>query len=92
MINIPEVTELMHEFITMYRPHEAREDTELFPKIHDLITAKELDELGDKFEDEEKAFFGEHGFENIVHQVENIEKELGIYELDQFTPGKRSNP
>lgn len=28
----------MQSFITMYRPHAAREDTDLFPKLKDLVT------------------------------------------------------
>ncbi len=77
---------LMKEFIRMYRPHEAREDTELFPKIHDLITAEELKELGEKFEEREEQLFGKHGFERVVDKVATLEKELDIYQLDQFTP------
>ena len=70
----------------MYRPHEAREDTVLFPAIRSLMTAKEFDELGDQFEEKEHKLFGEHGFEDIVAQVAEIEKKLGIYDLAQFTP------
>jgi hemerythrin-like domain-containing protein len=70
----------------MYRPHEAREDTVLFPAIRSLMTAKEFDKLGDQFEDREHQLFGEHGFEKIVAQVAEIEKSLGIYDLSQFTP------
>ena len=74
------------QFIRMYRPHEAREDTVLFPAIRSLMTAKEFDELGDRFEDREHQLFGAHGFENIVAQVAEFERTLGIYQLSQFTP------
>ena len=74
------------QFVRMYRPHEAREDTVLFPAIRSLMTAKEFDEMGDRFEDKEHQLFGEHGFENIVAQVAEFEKALGIYDLSQFTP------
>ncbi len=74
------------QFIRMYRPHESREDTILFPAIRSLMTAKEFDEMGDRFEDKEHQLFGEHGFENIVAQVAEFEKSLGIYDLSQFTP------
>ena len=73
------------QFIRMYRPHEAREDTILFPAIRSLMTAKEFDVMGDKFEDKEHQLFGEHGFEDIVAQVAEFEKSLGIYDLSQFT-------
>jgi hypothetical protein len=58
----------------------------LFPAIRSLMTAKEFDEMGDRFEDKEHQLFGEHGFENIVAQVAEFEKALGIYDLSQFTP------
>jgi hemerythrin-like domain-containing protein len=80
------LVESLEQFIRMYRPHEAREDTVLFPAIRSLMTAKEFDKLGDQFEDREHQLFGEHGFEKIVAQVAEIEKSLGIYDLSQFTP------
>jgi hemerythrin-like domain-containing protein len=72
-------------FIRMYRPHAAREDTVLFPALRKIVSAKQLDELGDKFEDEENRRFGAEGFEKVVEQVAGIERELGIYDLAQFT-------
>ena len=73
-------------FIRMYRPHAAREDTVLFPALRKILSAKQLDELGDKFEAEENRRFGAGGFEKTVEQVAAIEKTLGIYDLAQFTP------
>ena len=70
----------------MYRPHEAREDTVLFPALHKIVPAKRLKELGEQFEKEEDRLFGEEGFEKTVDQVAAIEKQLGIYDLAQFTP------
>jgi len=84
-----EVRDACGAFIRMYRPHEAREDTILFPALRKIVTAAEIDELGDQFEDEEKRRFGEEGFEKTVDQVAAIEKQLGIWELDQFTPRGR---
>ena len=73
-------------FIRMYRPHEAREDTVLFPALHKVLSAKDIKDLGEQFEKEEDKLFGEDGFEKVVDQVAGIEKKLGIYDLDQFTP------
>jgi hemerythrin-like domain-containing protein len=75
-------------FIRMYRPHAAREDTVLFPAFKKFLSAKQLDELGDKFEAEENRRFGDKGFETMVEKVAAIEKKLGIYDLGQFTPKK----
>jgi hemerythrin-like domain-containing protein len=73
-------------FIRMYRPHAAREDTLLFPALREILSAKQLDQLGDKFEKEENRRFGAHGFAEKVALVGVFEKYLGIYDLGQFTP------
>jgi hemerythrin-like domain-containing protein len=73
-------------FIRMYRPHEAREDTVLFPALYKLIGAKEVKELGEQFEKEEHRLFGDEGFEKTVDEVAAIEKQLGIGDLAKFTP------
>src|SRR5947209_19164251 len=82
-------TQLMRSctaFIRMYRPHEAREDTVLFPALHKIVPAKRLKELGEQFEKEEDRLFGEEGFEKTVEQVAAVEKQLSIYDLSEFTP------
>jgi len=76
----------LQQFIRMYNPHEAREDTILFPAFHEIVTQNEYDALGDDFEKRENQLFGDGGFEKNVAQVEAIEKSLGIYDLGQFTP------
>jgi hemerythrin-like domain-containing protein len=78
--------ELLTAFNTMYRPHEAREDTVLFPAFRKIVSQHEYDSLGEEFEDNEHKRFGEDGFETMVNKVAGIEKQLGIYELAQFTP------
>lgn len=78
--------QLLGSFNTMYRPHEAREDTVLFPAFRKIVSAHEYDSLGEEFEKNEHNLFGEDGFEKIVSKVADIEKSLGIYELSQFTP------
>jgi hemerythrin-like domain-containing protein len=81
-----EVVDSCQAFIRMYRPHEAREDTVLFPALHKIVSAKQLKDLGEQFEKEEDRLFGDEGFEKTVDQVATIEKQLGIYDLAQFTP------
>lgn len=78
--------ELLTTFNTMYRPHEAREDTVLFPAFRKIVSKHEYDSLGEEFENNEHKLFGEDGFETMVDKVAGIEKSLGIYELAQFTP------
>lgn len=74
------------DFNIMYRPHEAREDTILFPAFRKIVSKNEYDALGEEFEKNEQKKFGKGGFEMMVSKVEGIEKSLGIYDLAQFTP------
>jgi hemerythrin-like domain-containing protein len=76
----------LESFTRMYAPHEAREDTVLFPALRRLASAHEYDALGETFEDEEHRKFGKEGFEGMVDRVASLEKTLGIYDLKQFTP------
>lgn len=76
----------LHAFVRMYAPHEAREDTVLFPALHKVVSAHEYNALGDQFEGIERKTFGGDGFEIYVEKVAAIEKQLGIYDLAQFTP------
>ena len=78
--------QLLTAFNIMYRPHEAREDTVLFPAFRKLVSKNEYDSLGEEFENNEHKRFGEDGFETMVNKVAEIEKSIGIYELSQFTP------
>jgi hemerythrin-like domain-containing protein len=70
----------------MYRPHAAREDTDLFPKLRGLVSANEYDAMGEDFEKKEHELFGEDGFEKMVDRVAQLEQAIGIHDLKQFTP------
>jgi hypothetical protein len=50
------------------------------------VSAHEFDSLGEDFEKKEDELFGEDGFFKVVDRVAEIEKQLGIYDLAQFTP------
>ena len=76
----------LRSFLRMYRPHEAREDTVLFPAFRSIISPHEYDALGEDFEKKEDELFGDEGFFKVVDQVAALEKKLGIYDLAQFTP------
>jgi len=73
-------------FIRMYRPHEAREDTDLFPAFHRLLGDKEYQRVGERLEEREHEILGQDGFEKAVQQVAALENMLGISDLSQFTP------
>jgi hemerythrin-like domain-containing protein len=80
------VIDTMRLFIAMYRPHEAREDTVLFPKLRVVVSANEFDAMAEDFEKDERRKFGEDGFEMMVDRVAALERALGIYDLAKFTP------
>jgi hypothetical protein len=40
----------LHTFNRMYAPHEAREDTVLFPELDKIVSPHEYDALGEQFE------------------------------------------
>ena len=71
-------------FCRMYEEHAALEDTVIFPAWKKTMSSKELDEMGDLFEDIEHKTFGKDGFDDAVDQIEAIERAFG-FELAQFT-------
>jgi hemerythrin-like domain-containing protein len=68
----------MQGFITIYRPHAAREDTDLFPKLKDVLSPHEYDAMAEDFEKKEHALFGDDGFEKMVNRVAKLEQAIGI--------------
>jgi hemerythrin-like domain-containing protein len=76
----------LYQFLRMYEPHEAREDTVLFPAFRKIVSKHEYDSLGEEFEKKENQIFHGDGFEKNVDAVAKLEKQLGIYDLSQFTP------
>jgi hemerythrin-like domain-containing protein len=73
-------------FIAMYRPHAAREDTDLFPLLREIVSPHEYDAMAEDFEKKEHRLFGGDGFEMMVHRVAGLEQSIGIADLAQFTP------
>jgi hemerythrin-like domain-containing protein len=84
--DLPAMSAALASFVRMYRPHEAREDTVLFPALHKLVSPHEYDAMGEQFETIERKTFGGDGFDMAVDQVTELEKQMGIYDLSQFTP------
>jgi hemerythrin-like domain-containing protein len=76
----------LEAFNRMYSPHEAREDTVLFPALHKIVTPHEYDALGEQFEKIERQTFGGDGFDIYVDKVAALEKRLGIHDLSKVTP------
>ena len=53
----------LEAFNRMYAPHEAREDTVLFPELHEIVSPHEYDAMGEEFESIERKTFGGDGFD-----------------------------
>jgi hemerythrin-like domain-containing protein len=73
-------------FVRMYEPHEAREDTVIYPAYRKLLSVAEIAELSDQFASLQSEQFGAGAFTEMVNRVAAIEQALGIYDLTQFTP------
>jgi hemerythrin-like domain-containing protein len=72
-------------FEAMYANHTAREDTLVFPAWKKALSPAEIAEMGDLFEDIERAEFGTDGFDEAVRRIADIEDRLGLTSLAQFT-------
>jgi hemerythrin-like domain-containing protein len=70
----------------MFRPHEAWEDSVIYPAFRDALGKHKYHEFGEVMERAERERFGEEGLDKVVAQVAEIEKKLGIFNLAQFTP------
>jgi hemerythrin-like domain-containing protein len=81
-----EVVDAINLFVRMYQPHEAREDTVVFPAFRALCSARQLKDLAQTFAGLQEEQFGAGAFAKVLSQVVGIEESLGIYDLDQYTP------
>ena len=72
--------------VRMYEHHAAAEDTIVFPAWKTNYTNKQLDAIGDEFEEIERKTFGHDGFEDAEKTMSEIERTLGLFDLAQFTP------
>lgn len=75
----------LKHFTRMFRPHEAWEDTVIYPSFRKTMTLKKYRAFTEEIERVEHQRFGEDGFDKTLFEVADIEKELGIYNLAQFT-------
>ena len=76
----------MQASVVLYRPHVARELTDVWPTLRTLVTPNEFDELSATLEKDETEKLGKDGFDKMVKTVEALEKRLGINDLSLFTP------
>ena len=80
------LADALDRFELMYEHHAAREDTIVFSAWKDSLSASELDDMGEMFEDIEQREVGKDGFEHIRTRVAAIERALGLGDIAEFTP------
>ncbi|MGW5820330.1 hemerythrin domain-containing protein [Streptomyces noursei] len=76
----------MAAFVRMYEPHEAREDTVVFPAWRDLVSDREFDVVREKMDAVQERVLGERGFAGALSEISAVERSLGIFRLAQYTP------
>ncbi|HEY3253638.1 MAG TPA: hemerythrin domain-containing protein [Polyangiaceae bacterium] len=68
----------LEAFALMYEEHAAREDTIVFPAWKKVLSPKQVDEMGELFEEIEHKTFGKDGFDDAVEQIGAIEHSMGL--------------
>lgn len=76
----------LSKFVRMYEPHEAREDTVIYPALRSSTSQRTLDELADRFASEENRLFGDAALAQILDRVTGVEQQLDIADLADVTP------
>jgi hemerythrin-like domain-containing protein len=89
--NAEAVARVLDAFARMYDEHAAIEDTVVFPAWKRTLSAKQLEDMGELFEDIEHKTFGKDGFDDAVDQIAAIERAFR-FELAQFTAPPPGTP
>ena len=76
----------LDQFVRMYEPHEAWEDTVIYPALRAQSSQQTLDELAERFHDLENTQYGDDALFQILGRVTGVEQMLGIADLAIFTP------
>ncbi|WP_368680632.1 hypothetical protein [Rhodococcus opacus] len=73
----------------MYEPHEAREDTEIFPAFRQVTSDREFADISEHVAEAQHRRYGDNPIAGFLAQITAVERELGIYDLALFTPEDR---
>jgi hemerythrin-like domain-containing protein len=79
-----ELINAMQNFINMYEPHGAYEDTVIYPAFRNALSAAEYDKVSERFAANERQINGDDGLAKIVRQLSDIEGALGV-DLARYT-------
>lgn len=73
-------------FVRMYEPHEAFEDTVIYPALREALSGPQLTTLAERFHDLSDKQFGDAALAAALQRVTGVEQQLGIGDLATFTP------
>lgn len=86
-----ELAHLAQQFSQMYRPHSLREDTVIYPRMHQILTESEYVDLSARVQELESHMVHDSTLDQIIQQVDEIEIALGIHDLAKFTANVRKS-
>ena len=80
----------LDNFVRMYEPHEAWEDTLIFPAFRETVSDRIWRLLAERFTEEQRRQFGNDARQRLLDQVNSIETSLDLADLSKFTPQETS--
>lgn len=84
--NISPVLRAIDTFVQMYEHHTNREDTEVFHQWRQSVLPERFEYLDAQLQQVERRMIGPNGIEQAISEISDIEGDLGIADLQQFTP------
>jgi hypothetical protein len=72
-------------FARMYEPHEAREDTVVYPALRGVLVQQQLDLPAERFAELKNHLYGDAALQQYLDRVAGVEQQLGIADLSVFT-------
>jgi hemerythrin-like domain-containing protein len=81
-----ELISLCKSVLLMLRPHMSRENSVLFPALYMVASKEQIEEIGEKMEEEEHRLLGRKGYGGLLERVFDIERSAGTYDLSRYTP------
>lgn len=82
------VSQAAMAYMRMMGAHATREETELYPVLHGLITPEQYAGLHQQMRERERSQLGAKGFGAVIDQIKRLEAALGVADLNQFSPGQ----
>lgn len=84
--NVRPALRAIGSFIHMHEHHMSREDTEVFHRWRQSVPTERFEYLDAQMQDVEQRMIGPTGIEQAIAEVSDLERDLGIADLMQFTP------